>query len=84
MAHGEAQIHLLAAPRGNPNHAHAARGADAFIWVEALDTVLALADAAGLVPVRGPEQYDSSPVATQEVVYPDLDDHWICFGAVVA
>ncbi len=51
-----------------------------FIWVPSIEPVVALATKDHMTPVRGPEHYDSSPVATTEVVYPDNSDYWICFS----
>lgn len=84
IALGEAQIHLMASERANPNHAVNPRAGDPFVWVPSITPVATLAAAAGLVPQRGPARYDSTPVATEEVVFTDPDGYRICFGAVVA
>jgi hypothetical protein len=80
MKLGRAELHLYESPRVNPNNVHATHVADAFIWVSSLEPVLLLAKENGLSPVRGPERYDTSPVATTEVVYPDNSGYWICFA----
>jgi hypothetical protein len=80
MKLGHAEVHLYESPRANPNHIYAEHVADAFIWVPSIEPVVSLATKNGLKPVRGPERYGSSPVATIEVVYPDNSDYWICFS----
>lgn len=77
---GRAQVHLFLGRRAVPHHAGGSHVADAFVWVDDLDPVLARAAAAGLTPERGPEHYDSSPVATTEVVLADPDGNWLCFA----
>ncbi len=64
----------------NPNHDHVAHVADVFLWVEELDTLVTAARDAGLSITRGPERYDSSPLATTEVVVEDQDGYWFCFA----
>ncbi len=76
----DAQIHLMQGRDSNPNHRHGMHVADAFVWVRDLDAGVASASAAGLTARRGPEHYDSSPVATTEVVFEDSDGNWICFA----
>ncbi len=80
MKLGHAEVHLYESPRANPNNVNAGHVADAFIWVPRIEPVVSLATKNGLTPVRGPEHYDSSPVATTEVVYPDNSGYWICFS----
>ena len=80
LTRGEAQVHLFRTDQSDPHHRHDAHVADVFVWVDDLDAVVASATAAGLRAERGPEHYDSTPVATTEVVYPDLDGNWLCFG----
>lgn len=76
----DAQIHLMQGPGSSPNHRHGMHVADAFVWVGDLDAVVDSATGAGLTPQRGPEHYDSSPVATTEVVFEDSDGNWLCFA----
>jgi predicted enzyme related to lactoylglutathione lyase len=76
----EAQVHLMAGRAANPNHLRGSHVADAFIWVSDLDAVISAGTAAGLTALRGPESYDSTPVATTEVVFADADDNWLCFA----
>jgi hypothetical protein len=80
MKLGPAEIHLAECDGTNPSNVHAGHIADAFIWVPSIEAVKSLAARNGLAPVRGPERYSSSPVATTEVVYPDNMGYWICFG----
>ena len=80
LQRGSAQIHLIESERTNANHALAAHVADVFIWVPSLEPVLALAARNNLVAMRGPERYDSSPVATTEVVFEDNSGYWLCFA----
>jgi catechol 2,3-dioxygenase-like lactoylglutathione lyase family enzyme len=75
-----AQIHLMKGPRANPNHVKAAHVADVFRWVDELDGLRAAAQDAGLTIARGPERYDSTPLATTELVIADQDGYWFCFG----
>ncbi len=77
---GAAEIHLYEGPRANPNNVYVEHVADAFIWVPSIEPVVYRAKENGLTPVRGPERYESSPVATTEVVYPDNSGYWICFS----
>lgn len=80
MKLGHAEVHLYESPRANPNNVNAEHVADAFIWVPSIEPVMSLATKNGLTPVRGPKRYDSSPVATTEVVYPDNSGYWLCFS----
>ena len=73
-------MHLIQGRSPNPNHKGSAHAADVFVWVEELDSLLDAARAAGLAVRRGPERYDSSPMATTEVVIEDPDGYWICFA----
>jgi len=75
-----AQLHLAQMGAASPNHAHGAHVADVFCWVDDLTPVLASAARAGLVTQRGPEHYDTTPVATMEVVFEDPDGYWFCFA----
>ncbi len=77
---GEWRGALVQDPRTNPNNVQAEHVADAFIWVPSIEPVVALATKNGLTPARGPERYNSSPVATTEVVYPDNSGYWLCFA----
>ena len=54
--------------------------ADVFLWVDELDSLIAAAREAGLAITRGPERYDSTPLATTEVVIEDQDGYWFCFA----
>lgn len=80
LVRGAAQLHLFQSVDSRPNHRGGAHVADAFVWVDDLDAVVASATAAGLSAERGPEHYPSEPVATTEVVYPDADGNWLCFA----
>ena len=80
LQRGSAQIHLVESERTNATHSSAAHVADVFIWVQSLEPVLELAAKHGLVAMRGPERYDSSPVATTEVVFADNSGYWLCFA----
>jgi catechol 2,3-dioxygenase-like lactoylglutathione lyase family enzyme len=75
-----AQVHVMKGERANPNHALAAHVADVFLWVDGLDGLVTSARGAGLAITRGPERYDSTPVATTEVVVEDQDGYWFCFA----
>lgn len=78
---GGAQLHLCQG-EAHPHHRQGSHVADAFVWVNDLERIIEGAHAAGLTSTRGPEHYDSTPVATTEVVYADTDGNWICFGRV--
>lgn len=80
MQRAAAQIHLFQSTTVHPHHTQGPHVADAFVWVDDLIPILSSAQGAGLTSTRGPEHYDSTPVATTEVVFPDLDENWICFG----
>lgn len=80
MKLGRAEVHLFKSASTNPNNVVSGHVADAFIWVPRLEPVISLATKNGLSAMRGPERYDSSPVATTEVVYPDNSGYWICFS----
>lgn len=80
LARGGAQIHVMAGGAPTPNHERAAHVADLFVWVEYVDGIVAAARAAGLAITRGPERYDSTPLATTEVVVEDPDGYWFCFA----
>lgn len=75
-----AQLHVMRGKRANPNNGHAAHVADVFLWVDELDSLIAAAREAGLAITRGPERYDSTPLATTEVVIEDQDGYWFCFA----
>jgi catechol 2,3-dioxygenase-like lactoylglutathione lyase family enzyme len=75
-----AQLHVMRGERANPNHSRAAHVADVFLWVDELDSLMAAARDAGLAVARGPERYDSTPLATTEVVVEDRDGYWFCFA----
>ena len=75
-----AQIHLMKGAKANPNHRHATHVADVFVWVDELDDLVGAARDAGLTITRGPQRYDSTPLATTEVVIADQDGYWFCFG----
>jgi len=75
-----AQIHFIECKNTNPNNIRSMHVADVFVWVDNLDAVCARAAANGLTALRGPERYDTVPVATTEVVYPDNNGYWICFA----
>jgi len=77
---GHAEVHLFESARTNPNHVHTGHVADAFVWVPSLEPVVARAEQNGLAPMRGPERYESAPVATTEVVYEDNSGYWLCFA----
>ena len=74
------QLHVMAGESANPNHRHVAHVADVFLWVTDLEEVVSAANAAGLPITRGPERYDSTPLATTEVVVEDQDGYWFCFA----
>jgi catechol 2,3-dioxygenase-like lactoylglutathione lyase family enzyme len=78
LGRGDAQIHLLKGRSANPNNRSSAHGADVFLWVDDLDGIITAARAAGLPITRGPERYDSTPMATTEVVIEDHDGYWFC------
>ena len=80
LGRGHAQVHLIHGRATNPNHRGSAHAADVFVWVDELDSLVDAARAAGLAVTRGPERYDSSPLATTEVVIEDPDGYWICFA----
>ena len=75
-----AQLHVMKGAHANPNHRHATHVADVFVWVDELDDLVAAARDAGLTITRGPQRYDSTPLATTEVVIADQDGYWFCFG----
>lgn len=75
-----AQVHLAQFGAATPNHRGGAHVADLFVWVDDLAPLLAAAEQAGLPVRRGPEHYDSSPVATTEVVFEVPDGYWFCFA----
>ena len=75
-----AQLHVMRGEQANPNHSRAAHVADVFLWVDELDSLMAAARDAGLAITRGPERYDSTPLATTEVVVEDRDGYWFCFA----
>ena len=75
-----AQVHVMKGESANPNHTRAAHVADVFLWVEELDNIVSSARDAGLAITRGPERYDSTPLATTEVVIEDQDGYWFCFA----
>lgn len=77
-----AQLHLAQFGAASPHHRNGAHVADVFCWVDDLDPLVAAADRAGLAVRRGPEHYDSTPVATTEVVFEDPDGYWFCFATV--
>lgn len=77
---GHAEVHLFESARTNPNHVRPAHVADPFIWMPSLESTVVRATQNGLTPMRGLERYDSSPVATTEVVYEDNSGYWLCFG----
>lgn len=80
LGRGAAQLHVMSGAETNPNHRHAAHVADLFVWVESIDELVAASRRAGLEITRGPERYDSTPVATTEVVVQDPDGYWFCFA----
>ncbi len=80
LARGAAQLHVMQGESANPNHIRAAHVADVFVWVEDLADVVASAREAGLAIRRGPERYESVPLATTEVVIEDQDSYWFCFA----
>ncbi len=80
LGRGDAQFHVMKGESANPNHDHAAHVADVFVWVDDLDPVVNAARDAGLSITRGPERYDSTPLATTEVVIEDQDGYWFCFA----
>ena len=43
VGRGDAHLHLMVAPRSNPNHRNGAHVADAFVWVDDLDPIVAAA-----------------------------------------
>ena len=75
-----AQLHVIRGDQASPNHSRAAHVADVFLWVNELDSLMAAAGDAGLAITRGPERYDSTPLATTEVVVEDRDGYWFCFA----
>ena len=75
-----AQVHVMTGARANPNHVHATHVADVFLWVADLDGLVAAARGEGLPVRRGPERYDSAPLASTEVVIEDRDGYWFCFA----
>lgn len=75
-----AQLHVMKGLSANPNHQHAVHAADVFLWVDELDSLVAAAHEAGLAITRGPERYDSTPLATTELVVEDRDGYWFCFA----
>jgi len=75
-----AQLHVMRGVQASPNHSRAAHVADVFLWVDELDSLVAKARDAGLAIRRGPERYDSTPLATTEVVIEDEDGYWFCFA----
>jgi catechol 2,3-dioxygenase-like lactoylglutathione lyase family enzyme len=80
LGRGNAELHVMKGDVANPNHAHAGHVADLFVWVDELDGLVAAAHDAGLSITRGPERYDSTPLATTEVVVEDQDGYWFCFA----
>jgi catechol 2,3-dioxygenase-like lactoylglutathione lyase family enzyme len=75
-----AQIHIYQGDTANPNNRQAANVADVFLWVDDVDELIAAAQEAGLAITRGPERYDSTPLATTEVVIEDPDGYQFCFA----
>lgn len=79
VGRGTAQLHLMAG-KPNPHHVRGSHVADVFVWVDDLEPVVECARAKKLAITRGPESYDSTPIATTEVVIEDADGYWLCFG----
>lgn len=75
-----AQVHVMSGRAANPNHRQSGHVADVFVWVDTLHDIVDRATAAGLRITRGPERYDSTPVATTEVVVEDAEGYWFCFA----
>lgn len=75
-----AQLHVMKGEGANPNHVRSAHVADVFLWVDELDSLIAAARTEGLSVTRGPERYESTPLATTEVVVEDQDGYWFCFA----
>lgn len=84
IARGDAYLHLMVGARANPNHVGGVHVADAFIWVDDLDPIVAAARDAGWAIRRGPERYASTPIATTELVTEDPDGNWICWAVADA
>ncbi|MDN5726398.1 MAG: VOC family protein [Propionibacteriales bacterium] len=80
LGRGDAQIHLAQFGSATPHHLNGGHVADVFCWVTDLAPILASARAAGLPVRRGPDSYDSTPVATTEVVFEVPDGYWFCFA----
>jgi catechol 2,3-dioxygenase-like lactoylglutathione lyase family enzyme len=80
LRRGSAQLHVMRGGSANPNNRLSVHAADVFLWVRELDSVVAAARGAGLAITRGPERYDSTPLATTEVVIEDHDGYWFCFA----
>ncbi len=74
------QLHVMQGLTSSPKHDRAAHVADVFVWVDDLRPLVDAARDAGLAITRGPERYDSTPLATTEVVIEDSDGYWFCFA----